>query len=86
MTIEQQLEAIFNTGDPNMQDLANRAMALKQALEQKQISAGEYTEMINDLYHEKNINESVQDLQLKENINTAMNALVNLASMYQIRA
>jgi capsule polysaccharide export protein KpsE/RkpR len=82
MTIEQQLEAIFNTGDPNMQDLANRAMALKQALEQQQISAGEYTEMINDLYHEKNINESVQDLQLKENINTAMNALVNLASMY----
>jgi hypothetical protein len=82
MTIEQQLEAIFNTGDPNMQDLANRAMALKQALEQKQLSAGEYTEMINDLYHEKNINESVQDLQLKENINTAMNALVNLASMY----
>jgi hypothetical protein len=82
MSIEQQLEAIFNTGDPSMQDLANRAMALKQALEQKQISAGEYTEMINDLYHEKNINESVQDLQLKENINTAMNALVNLASMY----
>ena len=82
MTIEQQLEAIFNTGDPNMRDLANRAMALKQALEQKQLSAGEYTEMINDLYHEKNINESVQDLQLKENINTAMNALVNLASMY----
>jgi hypothetical protein len=82
MTIEQQLEAIFNTGDPSMQDLANRALALKQALEQKQISAGEYTEMINDLYHEKNINESVQDLQLKEHINTAMNALVNLASMY----
>jgi dsDNA-specific endonuclease/ATPase MutS2 len=82
MTIEQQLEAIFNTGDPNMQDLANRAMALKQALEQGQLSAGEYTEMINDLYHEKNINESVQDLALKENINTAMNALVNLASMY----
>jgi dsDNA-specific endonuclease/ATPase MutS2 len=82
MTIEQQLEAIFNTGDPNMQDLANRAMALKQALEQGQLSAGEYTEMVNDLYHEKNINESVQDLALKENINTAMNALVNLASMY----
>ncbi len=82
MTIEQQLEAIFNTGDPNMQDLANRALALKQALEQNQISAGEYTEMINDLYHEKNINESVQDLQLKEHINSAMNALINLASMY----
>jgi hypothetical protein len=82
MTIEQQLEAIFNTGDPNMQDLANRAVALKQALEQGQISASEYKEMITDLYHEKNINESIQDLALKENINSAMNALINLASMY----
>jgi len=80
--INQALEAIFNTGDPSMQDLANRALALKQALEQGQISPGEYKEMVTDLYHEKNINESVQDLALKENINTAMTALINLASMY----
>ena len=80
--INQALEAIFNTGDPNMQDLANRALALKQALEQGQISASEYKEMVTDLYHEKNINESVQDLQLKEHINSAMNALINLASLY----
>ena len=82
MTIEQQLEAIFNTGDPNMQDFANRALALKQALEQGQISAGECKEMITDLYHEKNINESAHDLQVKTAVNTAITALVNLASMY----
>ena len=80
--INQALESIFNTGDPSMQDLANRALALKQALEQGQLSAGEYKEMITDLYHEKNINESVQDLALKEHINVVMNALINLASMY----
>jgi dsDNA-specific endonuclease/ATPase MutS2 len=80
--INQSLEAIFNTGDPGMQDLANRALSLKQALEQGQISAGEYKEMINDLYHEKNINESVHDLQLKEHINTTINALISLASLY----
>jgi dsDNA-specific endonuclease/ATPase MutS2 len=80
--INQALETIFNTGDPSMQDLANRALALKQALEQGQISPGEYKEMVTDLYHEKNINESVQDLALKEHINTAMNALINLASIY----
>jgi hypothetical protein len=80
--INQSLEAIFNTGDPGMQDLANRALSLKQALEQGQISAGEYKEMINDLYHEKNINESVQDLRLKEHINTTINALISLASLY----
>lgn len=80
--INQSLEAIFNTGDPGMQDLANRALSLKQALEQGQISASEYKEMINDLYHEKNINESVQDLRLKEHINTTINALISLASLY----
>jgi len=80
--INQALEAIYNSGDPNMQDLANRAMALKQALEQGQVSKSEYTAMITDLYHEKNINEAVQDLQLKEYVNTTMNALINLASLY----
>jgi hypothetical protein len=80
--LNQALETIFNTGDPNLQDLANRALSLKQALEQNQISAGEYKEMITDLYHEKNINESIQDLTLKEYVNSAMNALVNLASLY----
>jgi hypothetical protein len=80
--LNQALEAIYNTGDPSMQDLANRALGLKQSLEKGQISKSEYTELVTDLYHEKNINEAVQDLQLKEYINTTMNALINLASMY----
>lgn len=80
--INQALESIYNSGNPGMQDLANRALGLKQALEQGQINKSEYTEMITDLYHEKNINEAVQDLQLKEYINTTMNALINLASLY----
>jgi len=80
--VHNALEAIYNTGDPAMQDLANRALQLKTALEQKQISPSEFKEMVTDLYHEKNINESVQDLELKEHINTTMNALINLASLY----
>lgn len=80
--INNALESIFNSGDPALQDLANRAMQMKQALEQKEISADEYKALIVDLYHEKNINESVQDLQTKEYINSTMNALINLASLY----
>jgi dsDNA-specific endonuclease/ATPase MutS2 len=80
--VHNALEAIYNTGDPAMQDLANRALQLKTALEQREISPGEFKEMVNVLYHEKNINESVQDLQLKEHINTTMNALISLASLY----
>jgi len=80
--VHQQLESIYNTGDPNLQDLANRALGLKTMLEQGQISKSEFTELVNDLYHEKNINEAVQDLRLKEQINTAMNALISLAALY----
>ena len=80
MSVEQQLEALFNTGDPSLQDLATRANDLKNALASGQISKGEFMEMLEDLAHEKNINESAHDLQVKEAVNTALNALVAIAS------
>lgn len=82
MSVEQQLEALFNTGDPSLQDLATRANELKNALESRQISKGEFMEMLEDLTHEKNINESAHDLQVKIAVNLALEALVNVASMY----
>ncbi len=82
MSVEQQLEALFNTGDPSLQDLATRANDLKKALESGQISNGEFMEMLQDLAREKNINESAHDLQVKIAVNTALEALVNVASMY----
>jgi hypothetical protein len=82
MSEEQQLEALFNTGDPSLQDLATRANDLKKALESGQISKGEFMEMLQDLAHEKNINESAHDLQVKIAVNAALEALVNVASMY----
>jgi RNA polymerase-interacting CarD/CdnL/TRCF family regulator len=80
--LNEALTAINNTGNPSLQDLAKRAYEYKTALESGQLSKSEYTELVTDLYHEKNINEAVQDLQLKEYINTTMNALINLASLY----
>lgn len=80
MSVEQQLEALFNTGDPSLQDLAVRANELKNALANGQISKGEFMEMLQDLAHEKNINESAHDLEVKEAVNTALNALVAIAS------
>ena len=79
MSVEQQLEALFNTGDPALQELATRANDLKNALLSQQLSKDEYVEMLHDLYREKNINESAHDLAVKEAVNTAMNALVALA-------
>jgi len=80
MSVEQQLESLFNTGNPDLQDLATRANDLKNALVNGEISKGEFMEMLQDLAHEKNINESAHDLQVKEAVNTALNALVAIAS------
>ena len=79
MSVEQQLEALFNTGNPDLQDLATRANDLKNALASGQISKGEFMEMLQDLAHEKNINESAHDLEVKEAVNMALNALVAVA-------
>jgi len=79
MSVEQQLEALFNTGNPDLQDLATRANDLKNALATGQISKGEFMEMLQDLAHEKNINESAHDLEVKEAVNMALNALVAVA-------
>ena len=79
MSVEQQLEALFNTGNPDLQDLAVRANDLKNALATGQISKGEFMEMLQDLAHEKNINESAHDLEVKEAVNMALNALVAVA-------
>jgi hypothetical protein len=79
MSVEQQLEALFNTGNPDLQDLATRANDLKNALTSGQISKGEFMEMLQDLAHEENINESAHDLEVKEAVNMALNALVAVA-------
>jgi hypothetical protein len=79
MSVEQQLEALFNTGNPDLQDLATRANDLKNALANGQISKSEFMEMLQDLAHEKNINESAHDLEVKEAVNMALNALVAVA-------
>lgn len=79
MSVEQQLEALFNTGNPDLQDLATRANDLKNAFLSQQLSKSEYFEMLQDLAREKNINESAHDLEVKQAVNTALNALVAVA-------
>lgn len=79
MSVEQQLEALFNTGDPDLQDLAVRANELKNLFLSQQVSQSEYFELLQDLAREKNINESAKALETKEQVNMALNALVAIA-------
>lgn len=79
MTLEEQLTALYNSGDPMLQDLAVRANDLKNMFLTQQINKSEYYEMLQDLATEKNINETAHDLEVKEAVNTALNALVAVA-------
>jgi hypothetical protein len=81
MTIEEQLQQLADLGDPHLTDLAVRANDLKNALLQNEITKNEYLDMLKDLIHEKNIHETVEDLELKENIHIALNALFNITSL-----
>ena len=53
---------------------------LKNMLSTQQISNGEYLEMLQDLVTEKNINETVYDLEVKIQVNAVLTALVAIAS------
>ena len=79
MSAEQQLEALFNSGDPDLQDLAVRANNLKNMFLSQQISQSEYFELLQDLATEKNINESARSMEIKIQVNAALNALVAIA-------
>ena len=79
MTLDEQLQELYFSGNPDLQDLATKAGALKQAFLNQQLSQSEYTEMINDLAREKNINESAHELEVKETVNATLNALVAVA-------
>jgi len=80
MNLEEQLKSLYDSGDMELQDLAVRANDLKNMLATQQISKSEYLEMLQDLAHEKNINESAHDLQVKIAVNAALEALVAIAA------
>lgn len=81
MNIDEQLQQLAQLGYPYLTDLAERANYLKNALLQQRITKGEYLDMLQDLIHEKNIDEAVEDMALKEHVNSILNALVTVASM-----
>jgi hypothetical protein len=79
MSVETDLHAMKDSGDPFLIDLAVKAEQIKDMFDQGQLTNSEYTDLLADLVHSKNINDAVQDLALKEKINGVLNALVALA-------
>ena len=79
--LQGQLAACFNIGDAASQQSAQAAYQYTDMLKSGQISKEEYTELMADIARINEINKSVANVQLMEYMNTAINGLINLASM-----
>jgi polyhydroxyalkanoate synthesis regulator phasin len=81
MNLDEQLQAMANSGHPTIVEIANRARELKAALEQGQCSPEEYKSMLTDLVHEANIENAISDLQTRQTTYQVLNGLLALASV-----
>jgi hypothetical protein len=78
---QQQLCECFNgSQDPNVQQSALTANQYTEMLKQGQLSKDEYLELLSDIARTNEINKSVNNLQVMEYMNVAINGLISVAS------
>jgi len=85
MSVEQHQQALLEsyqgTNDPKVQESARAANEYTELLKSGQVSKDEYIQMMQDIIRVNNINRSVDNMQVLEHMNTAINGLINLASL-----
>jgi len=80
-TFQQQLEQAYNgTQDPNAQQSAQTAHQYTEAFKAGQLSKDEYMQLMSDIAKTNEINKNMDNLQVMEYLNTAINGLITLAS------
>jgi polyhydroxyalkanoate synthesis regulator phasin len=78
---QQTLMDSYNSSqDPVVQESAKIAYQYTEMVTAGQLSKEEYTELMKDIYRTNNINKSVQNQEILEYMNVAINGLITLAS------
>jgi|TARA_R110000868_G_scaffold301793_2_gene562259 hypothetical protein len=78
---QQQLLASVDSLNPEANSAAEEVNQLTEAVKSGQLSRAEYIELVKDIQHRINIHQDMSELETLEKINTAINGLINLASM-----
>jgi hypothetical protein len=79
--LQQQLGECFNgSQDSNVQQAAQTANQYTELFKQGQLSKDEYTQLMSDIARTNEINKSVDNQQVLEYMNVAINGLITLAS------
>lgn len=68
------------SSDPNFATVAQFVQQVIEQVETGQISGSEAAEVLQDVQHQVEIMQEMSEMQLKEKLNVAINALIMLAS------
>lgn len=74
------LNIMNNPDDENTRMVAEQTAAYTQELRAGNISQAEYTELLQDLQRQITISENMSQFETKQRLNTAITALVTIAS------
>ena len=78
--LETQLSECMGSNSDTTKDAAHQAMQYTDMFKAGKITKEEYVELMEDVKHSANINQAMDDMQYLQNLNLAINGLVNLAS------
>jgi len=85
MSVEQHqhalLESYNGSLDPKVQESAHTANQYTEMFKAGEINKEEYIQMMEDIIRVNNINRSMDNMQVMEHMNVAINGLINLASL-----
>jgi hypothetical protein len=83
MSVEQhqQVLASVDSLNPEANSAAQEVNELTEAVKSGQLSRAEYIELIKDIQHRINIQGDMSELETLVKLNTAITALISLASM-----
>ena len=74
------LQLLNSTADENTRQVATATAAYTEELRAGNISQAEYAELLLDVQRQITINENMSEFETKQRLNTAITALVTLAS------
>ena len=77
---QEVLQILNNTSDENTRMVATATAAYTEELRAGNISQSEYAELLMDVQRQITINENMSEFETKQRLNTAITALVTLAS------
>lgn len=78
---QEVIQILGNNTDENTHRMATATAAYTEELRTGNISPGEYAELLLDIQRQLVISENMGDFETKQRLNTAITALVTLASV-----